>query len=276
MPPLAQPGAGPLRAARVPALSLNPPLTPLPVHWPPTARHRGWHQSAASYAFRSLPPSRRLPANQALAWPWPSQPCEAEPMTGEDGRSGAGGGEPEASPPPGSKSGGRRARMWRVTLNCSGSQTPRLPARPPAARFPAKAQAHPKQRSASPLLAAGRRVRPLSPARHTAWVRATGDTAPLPFPGDAQRDGRCSPTRPPRPLVSSPLRPSIPGRPSRHYLGAAPSGRHAASSSFPCARSSGAQVLGSGLSAAAAAPAAAGAQALCPPPLSPAPLLPPP
>lgn len=125
-------------------------------------------------------------------------------MTGEDGRSGAGGGEPEASPPPGSKSGGRRARMWRVTLNCSGSQTPRLPARPPAARFPAKARAHPKQRSASPVLAAGRRVRPPSPARHTAWVRATGDTAPLPFPGEPQRDGRCSPTRPGCPAPSSP------------------------------------------------------------------------
>lgn len=101
--------------------------------------------------------------------------------------------------------------MWRVTLNCSWSQTPRLPARPPRRSLPRQGPGPPESTQRLSPLAAGRRVRPPSPARHTAWGQATEDPAPLPFPGDAQRDGRCSPARPPRPLVSSPLRPSVPG-----------------------------------------------------------------
>lgn len=160
----------------------------------------------------------------------------------------------------------------------------RPPARaPPASQLPRQGPRPPRPHARispalpTPLPSLPQDTRPLPPAqkpcsaRERAQVCAAGDEGPLPFPGDAQREGRCSPARPPRPLVSSPLLPSAPRRPSRHYLSAAPSGRGAASSSLSCALR-----LWSRRPRAPGPAAAAEALALCPPPLSPAPLLPPP
>ena len=93
----------------------------------------------------------------------------------------------------------------------------RPPARaPPASQLPRQGPRPPRPHTRispalpTPLLSLPQDTGPLPPgqlpcsARERAQVYAAGDEAPLPFPGDAQRDGRCSPARPPRPLVSSP------------------------------------------------------------------------
>nr|XP_054114121.1 uncharacterized protein LOC108592339 [Callithrix jacchus] len=96
----------------------------------------------------------------------------------------------------------------------------RPPARaPPVALLPSQGPRPPRPHARVspplpvPLPSSPQDTQPLSPAQppctahERAGVRVTGDEDPLPFPGDAQRDGRCSPARPPRPLVSSPTLP---------------------------------------------------------------------
>lgn len=93
----------------------------------------------------------------------------------------------------------------------------RPPARaPPASQLPRQGPRPPRpQAQLSPAFptafhSLSQDTRPLQPAQlpcsvhERVQVRAAENEAPLPFSGDAQRDGRCSPARPPRPLVSSP------------------------------------------------------------------------
>lgn len=151
----------------------------------------------------------------------------------------------EAPPRPGSKSGGRRARMWRVTLNCSRSQTPGLPARPPA--LPERSASPPRPTPATPprpnqpvprssLTAghpapdAGPIAVPASPRSLYLSCRRRG-TAALPRGRAAGRTLQPGSATPPPRLL--PFPPFPPRRPSRHYLDAALSGRRAALSSLP-------------------------------------------
>lgn len=176
--------------------------------------------------------------------------------------------------------------MWRVTLNCSRSQTPwaaRPPALPRPLSFPAKAHARhaPKPNSAQPsrrLSIPCRRTpgpcsRPNCRAQFTKEYRSAPQKTRHRCPSLGTRSGTDAAARLGRPAPSSPPLPfpSPPGRTSRHYLSAAPSGRLAASSWFPCALR-----LRSRRPRAPGPAAAAEALALGPPPLCPAPLLPPP
>lgn len=174
--------------------------------------------------------------------------------------------------------------MWRVTLNCSRSQTPwaaRPPALPRPLSFPAKAHARhaPTPGSAQPS-------RRLSfPCRRTPGLcrrancraqlakehRSTPQETRHRCPSPGTRSGTDAAARLGRPAPSSPPLPFAPRRPSRHYLSAAPSGRRATSSLLPCAL-----CLWSRRPRAPGPAAASEALALCPPPLNPAPLLPPP
>lgn len=130
--------------------------------------------------------------------------------------------------------------MWRVTLNCSGSQTPRLPARPPRCSATRQGPARPSQPSTSPLLAAGPGPgrRPNRRAQLAPSPRSEPPETQHHCPSRGTRSGTDVAARLGRPAPSSPPpSPLHSWAPSRHYLGAAPSGRRAASSSFPCARS---------------------------------------
>lgn len=106
----------------------NLPLPPQPVHWPDagciTVSNTNPQLPARS---GPAPPSRRPPANKMpLSLEAGSNlSSRTEPIEGRDRRSlSRRAGIREAPPRQGSESGGRRARMWRVTLNCSRSQTP--------------------------------------------------------------------------------------------------------------------------------------------------------
>lgn len=138
--------------------------------------------------------------------------------------------------------------MWRVTLNCSGSQTPwaaRPPAFPQPLYFPARAHARhaPKPETAHPSwsLSLPCRKTPGScrgPNRRAQLVeepRSEPQETRHRCPSPGTLSGTDAAARLGRPAPSSPPLSSPPRRPSRHYLGAAPRGRRAASSSLPCA-----------------------------------------
>lgn len=138
--------------------------------------------------------------------------------------------------------------MWRVTLNCSRSQTPwaaRPPALPRPLHLPARAHARhaPKPETAHPSrsLSLPRRRTPGScrrPNRRAQLVKEPRSELQEPkhrCPSPGTHRGTDAAARLGRPAPSSPPLSSPPGRPSRHYLGAAPRGRRATSSSLPCA-----------------------------------------
>lgn len=106
----------------------NLPLPPPPAHWL-DAGCVTVSSTNPQLPARSgpAPPSRRPPANKTPVslGAGSSLNSGAGPIEGRDRRSLARrAGIREAPPQQGSESGGRRARMWRVTLNCSRSQTP--------------------------------------------------------------------------------------------------------------------------------------------------------
>lgn len=124
-PPDSPPGpAAPLPVLLPPNLPLPPP----PAHWPDARRITGPSANPQLPARSGpAPPSRRPPANKTPAplGAGSSLNSAAGPIDGKERRSPARrAGIREAPPRQGSESGGRRARMWRVTLNCSSSQTP--------------------------------------------------------------------------------------------------------------------------------------------------------
>lgn len=159
------------------------PYLPLPPIGPKTgASLEGWYQSTAACALwyhPTLPPTASQSGASLVR-------VAHTPRGGTNGRKRtvlpARGAESwEAPPRPGSKSGGRRARMWRVTLNCSRSQTLGVPARPrsPAALLPRQGPRPPRPHArASPtsLLSLPQDTRPLPlaqppcPACHRAQV----------------------------------------------------------------------------------------------------------
>ena len=158
----------------------------------------------------------------------------------------------------------------------------RPPARaPPASQLPRQGPRPPRPHARispalpTPLLSLPQDTGPLPPgqlpcsAREKAQVYAAETRHRCPSPGT--RSGTDAAARLGRPAPSSPPLPFAPGRPSRHYLSAAPSGRRATSSLLPCALR-----LWSRRPRAPGPAATAEALALCPPPLNPAPLLPPP
>lgn len=106
----------------------NLPLPPPPAHWPDAGCITVYSTNPQLPARSGpAPPSHRLSANKTPVSLGAGSSLNflAGPIEGRDRRSLARrAGIREAPPRQGSESGGRRARMWRVTLNCSRSQTP--------------------------------------------------------------------------------------------------------------------------------------------------------
>lgn len=190
----------------------------------------GPHQSTEACPLRSRP---TLPPTASQSGASLARAVQT-PRGGANGRGrvalpARGAGSWEAPPRPGSKSGGRRARMWRVTLNCSRSQTPGLPARPrsPAALLPRRGPRPPRPHAriswvlrssftaGHPAPDAGPTAVPTSPRSLYLSCRRRG-TAALPrgrAAGRTLQPGSATP--PPRLLPYSPLS-------SPPFLGARP------------------------------------------------------